>query len=64
MDDEFPAAEVRCPGCHRGDFADFDHYVDAHQIPPADYPAAFAAWLHLASGRAWDGDVERVDDDQ
>jgi DNA (cytosine-5)-methyltransferase 1 len=37
--------ETRCPGCHSGPFADFDHYCDSAQIAPEDAPVAFGAWL-------------------
>lgn len=46
--------EPRCPGCHGGDFADFDHYCDAAGLhDPAEFPAAFAAWMNALTG--WDG---------
>jgi len=39
-----------CPGCHDGDFPDFDHYVDVMGIPPERVPDAFAVWLAGAHG--------------
>ena len=57
-----PDAEHLCAGCHDGDFADFDHYCDAKGITTEELPAAFAAWLHLASDGEWDGEMEQVDD--
>lgn len=35
----------RCPGCHDGDFPDFDHYCDTLNVPQDKAPQAFAAWL-------------------
>ena len=42
--------ETRCPGCHTGDFADFDHYCDDAGIEPGEAPVAFAAWLEAITG--------------
>lgn len=47
-----------CPGCHGGDFADFDHYCNVNNIAMEDTPIAFAAWLNLKAG--WDGDAELI----
>ena len=44
---------ARCPGCHAGDFSDFDHYCDVNGIAMDDTPHAFADWLRLTTG--WDG---------
>lgn len=38
----------------------FEEYCERHHIEPAEYGAAFAAYLHEISG--WDGDVEKVDE--
>lgn len=47
-----------CPGCHDGDFADFDHFCDAMNVPMEETGIAFAAWL---GGRYdWDGDYGPV----
>lgn len=46
-------------GCHEGDFADFDHYMDEHGLQPEEAPAAFAAWLHNTTG--WDGPMYEVE---
>ena len=51
--------EARCPGCHGGSFADFDHYCDSAGIQPGEEPAAFAAWLNAVSG--WDGPMAALD---
>ncbi|WP_372659850.1 hypothetical protein [Amycolatopsis kentuckyensis] len=53
-----PAADTVCPGCHSGDFPDFDHFVQARAIAPEDVGAAFGAWLNLTAG--WDGDQDQV----
>lgn len=29
---------------------DFDRYVDEHEIPKEDYPAAFALWIAEVTG--------------
>ncbi|GAB2969334.1 hypothetical protein GCM10017788_19300 [Amycolatopsis acidiphila] len=50
-----------CPRCHGGDFPDLDHYIEVNHIALSDYGPAFAAWLHLTSGRRWDGDERRTD---
>lgn len=34
-----------CPGCHGGDFADFDHFCDALEIPMDECGPAFAVWM-------------------
>ena len=41
-----------CPGCHSGDFADFDHYCDALGIQDDKVPGAFAEWLAGRTGGA------------
>jgi len=41
----------RCPGCHAGDFADFDHFCDATGVTDAEVGPAFAVWLSGLSGR-------------
>lgn len=48
-----------CPGCHGGDFADFDHFCDVNNIAMEDTPMAFAAFLNRKTG--WDGEADRVD---
>lgn len=51
-----------CPGiCHKGDFADFDHYCDVNNISMKETPIAFGAWLHLMTG--WDGDMKEYNGD-
>jgi len=40
-----------CPGCHTGDFADFDHYCDVLGISMDDTPEAFAKWLAGKTGK-------------
>ncbi len=58
---EAAVATARCPGhCHRGDWADFDHYCDVNNIAMEDTPTAFAAWLHLLSNGTWDGEAGPV----
>ena len=37
-------------GFRGGGFADFDHYVAEHGIPPEDHPAAFALWYAETTG--------------
>jgi hypothetical protein len=39
-------------GCHTGDVADFDHYLDIHQIPVDRAGEVFAYYLNLQYG--WD----------
>lgn len=56
-------SDLHCPGCHSGDFADFDHYCDVNDISMEDTPIAFAAWLHRISGGTWDGDAGPVNDE-
>jgi len=46
-------------GCHTGDFADFDHYCDMHNITDDEVPAAFGAWLNEKTG--WDGPQNKVE---
>ena len=53
-DDYTPTTDdTKCPGCHRGDFPDFDHYMDANGLTNDEAPAAFGAWLNGTTG--WDG---------
>lgn len=56
-----PRDDLTCPGCHSGDFADFDHYVDVNHILPDDVPIAFAAWMNGVSGGKWDGECGPVE---
>lgn len=46
-------------GCHVGDLADFEHYLDIHGIPDHRAGEAFADYLTLTYG--WDGQSQRVD---
>jgi hypothetical protein len=46
-------------GCHTGDAADFDHYLDVNHIPLDRAGEAFADYLNLTYG--WHGQVQRVD---
>lgn len=48
-----------CPGCHSGDFADFDHYCDVMEVPMDKTPHAFAAWL--AGKHDWSGEYGPVE---
>jgi hypothetical protein len=57
----FPRDNLTCPGCHSGDFPDFDHYVETNRIPSHDWGDAFGAWLHHSTG--WQGQTHRVDPD-
>lgn len=50
--------ELKCPGCHAGDFPDFDHYCQANGITPEEAPAAFASFIFLSTGT--DVRMERV----
>lgn len=52
------ADPFRCPGCHSGDFADFDHYCDVLAVPKEMVPHAFAAWL--AGSFDWRGTYAEV----
>jgi hypothetical protein len=47
-----------CPGCHTGDFPDFDHYAEKKQLKPEELGQGFAAWLNATTG--WDGKAEAV----
>lgn len=47
-------------GCHYGQLADVDHYMDIHQIPLERAGEAFAEYLRGHHG--WDGEHRRVDD--
>ena len=49
---------TKCPGCHEGDFPDFDHYMDANGLTDDEAPAAFGAWLNGTTG--WDGKQGKV----
>jgi hypothetical protein len=55
-----PDSPFVCPGCHTGDFADFDHFCDVLNVQDHELPHAFAAWL--ANRTDWDGRYEKVDD--
>jgi hypothetical protein len=46
-------------GCHVGDLADFEHYLDVHGVPDDRAGEAFADYLTLQYG--WDGQSQRVD---
>jgi hypothetical protein len=46
-------------GCHVGDLADFDHYLDVNDISHDRAGEAFADYLTLQYG--WSGQVQRVD---
>lgn len=48
-----------CPGCHDGDFPDFDHFVDAMGVTEDELGVAFAAWL--AGVSEWDGEVLKIE---
>lgn len=50
-----------CPGCHVGDFAEFDHFCDALNVKDDELPHAFAAFLGKKT--SWDGEYERLDHD-
>ena len=50
--------DATCPGCHSGDFPDFDHYADAKGLTTAELGAGFGAWLNATTG--WDGKQEEV----
>lgn len=52
------ADPFHCPGCHGGDFADFDHYCDVLEIPMEMTPRAFAAWMRGSFD--WKGDYGAV----
>ena len=41
-------------------FADFDRYVEEHNIKDNELGAAFGAWLNKVSG--WDGKIEKVEE--
>lgn len=45
-------------GCHYGDFADFDHYVDLNNIPDEQLGEAFADYLRLEHN--WAGWTRRI----
>lgn len=40
----------------------FDEYCEQHHSQQEEYGQAFAAYLHETSG--WDGDAEKVEDEQ
>lgn len=40
----------------------FEEYCAEHDITPEERPAALAAYLHMLSGGAWDGDLQKRDD--
>ena len=46
-------------GCHYGDLPDLDHYLDALNIPLAQYGDAIAHYLHTEHN--WTGATQRVD---
>jgi len=46
-----------CPGCHEGDFHEFDHFCDILDVQKHEVPHAFAAWLGKTG---WDGRYEQV----
>jgi hypothetical protein len=50
--------DATCPGCHSGDFPDFDHYVEAKGLTPDEIGAGFGAWMNASTG--WDGDQHRT----
>jgi hypothetical protein len=39
----------------------FEEYCELHDIQPAEYGAAFAAYLHEISGGEWDGGMRKVE---
>ena len=49
-----------CPGCHGGDFPDFDHYCDVLGVTIEEAPIAFAAFL--GGKYDWDGEYGEVTD--
>lgn len=53
------SARTCAVGCHVGDLADFEHYLDIRRIPSDRAGEAFADYLTLQYD--WDGQFQRVD---
>jgi hypothetical protein len=49
-----------CPGCHDGDWADFDHFCDVIGVSSEETGVAFAMWMEGKVG--WKGRYGRVKD--
>lgn len=46
------------------DMKSFEAYCREHSITPEDEPVAFAAYLHEISASRWDGDYQRLRDEE